>query len=158
MDYDLKKDPKNLYEALKDALFLHITAPTKEQSDEALHLADIFSENLTEEDILKAKSEVDAKVDALSKENSNIDKSIKIDHYLTPGWDEELNNLEIFDVHQIKTHGGSLRVFAKKKGSSKFKIKKGFQKIKKLEKKYKINSLKTYKNLQKKAEKNKKDL
>ena len=47
MDYDLKKDPKNLYEALKDALFLHITAPTKEQSDEALHLADIFSENLT---------------------------------------------------------------------------------------------------------------
>ncbi len=98
MDYDLKKDPKNLYEALKDALFLHITAPTKEQSDEALHLADIFSENLTEEDILKAKSEVDAKVDALSKENKNIDKSIKIDHYLTPGWDEELNNLEIFDL------------------------------------------------------------
>ena len=60
MDYDLK-DPKNLYEALKDALFLHITAPTKEQSDEALHLADIFSENLTEEDILKAKSEVECK-------------------------------------------------------------------------------------------------
>ncbi len=68
------------------------------------------------------------------------------------------NNLEIFDVHQIKTHGGSLRVFAKKKGSSKFKIKKGFQKIKKLEKKYKLNSLKTYKNFQKKAEKNKNDL
>ena len=42
MDYDLKKDPKNLYEALKDALFLHITAPTKEQSDEALHLAEFF--------------------------------------------------------------------------------------------------------------------
>lgn len=97
MNYDLKKDPKNLYEALKDALFLHITAPTKEQSDEALHLADIFSENLTEDDILKAKSEVDAKVNELSEENNNIDKSIKIDHYLTPGWDEELNNLEIFD-------------------------------------------------------------
>ena len=31
-------------------------------------------------------------------ENNNIDKSIKIDHYLTPGWDEELNNLEIFDL------------------------------------------------------------
>ena len=35
---------------------------------------------------------------SLSKENNNIDKSIKIDHYLTPGWDEELNNLEIFDL------------------------------------------------------------
>ena len=73
MDIDLKKEPENLYEALKDALFLHITAPTKEQSDEALHLADIFSENLTEEEILKAKSEVDLKVDELSKENNNMD-------------------------------------------------------------------------------------
>ena len=98
MDIDLKKETENLYEALKDALFLHITAPTKEQSDEALHLADIFSENLTEEEILKAKSEVDLKVDELSKENNNVDKSIKIDNYLTPGWDEELNNLEIFDL------------------------------------------------------------
>tara|TARA_B100000579_G_C22027617_1_gene486736 strand:- start:68 stop:370 length:303 start_codon:yes stop_codon:yes gene_type:complete len=98
MDKDLKKEPEKLYEALKDALFLHITAPTKEQSDEALYLADIFSENLTEEEILKAKSEVDLKVDELSKENNNMDKSIKIDNYLTPGWDEELSNLEIFDL------------------------------------------------------------
>ncbi len=98
MDIDLKKEPENLYEALKDALFIHIMASTKEQSDEALHLADIFSENLTEEEILKAKSEVDLKVDELSKENNNMDKSVKIDNYLTPGWDEELNNLEIFDL------------------------------------------------------------
>ena len=98
MDKDLKKEPEKLYEALKDALFLHITAPTKEQSDEALYLADIFSENLTEEEILKAKSEVDLRVDELSKENNNMDKSIKIDNYLTPGWDEELSNLEIFDL------------------------------------------------------------
>ena len=54
MDINLKKEPENLYEALKDALFLHIMAPTKEQSDEALHLADMFSENLTE-DSLKSK-------------------------------------------------------------------------------------------------------
>jgi hypothetical protein len=98
MDIDIKKEPENLYEALKDALFLHIMAPTKEQSDEALHLADIFSENLTEEDILKAKNEVDLRVGELSKENNNMDKSIKIDNYLTPGWDEELGNLEIFDL------------------------------------------------------------
>ena len=45
MDIDVSKEPKNLYEALKNALLLHLTAPTKEQSDEALHLADIFSEN-----------------------------------------------------------------------------------------------------------------
>ena len=98
MDIDVSKEPKNLYEALKNALLLHLTAPTKEQSDEALHLADIFSENLTEDDILKAKKEVDDKIDELSKENKDIDKSIKIDNYLTPGWDEELNNLEIFNL------------------------------------------------------------
>ena len=89
MDYDLKKDPKNLYEALKDALFLHITAPTKEQSDEALHLADIFSENLTEEDILKAKSEVDAKVNTI-KINLFINKNTLIFYFKT------LNNLYFF--------------------------------------------------------------
>lgn len=98
MDIDVSKEPKNLYEALKNALLLHLTAPTKEQSDEALHLADIFSENLTEEDISKAKKEVDDEINQLSKENKDIDKSIKIDNYLTPGWDEELNNLEIFNL------------------------------------------------------------
>ena len=98
MDIDVSKEPKNLYEALKNALLLHLTAPTKEQSDEALHLADIFSENLTEEDISRAKKEVDDEINHLSKENKDIDKSIKIDNYLTPGWDEELNNLEIFNL------------------------------------------------------------
>tara|TARA_B100001115_G_scaffold183377_1_gene182041 strand:- start:619 stop:921 length:303 start_codon:yes stop_codon:yes gene_type:complete len=98
MDIDITKEPKNLFEAFKNALFLHITAPTKEQSDEALHLADIFSENLTEKEIQKAKNEVDMKIDQISKENNVLDKSIKIDNYLTSGWDEELNNLEIFEL------------------------------------------------------------
>ena len=98
MDIDVSKEPKNLFEALKNALLLHLTAPTKEQSDEALHLADIFSENLTEEDISRAKKEVDDEISQLSKENKDIDKSIKINNYLTPGWDEELNNLEIFNL------------------------------------------------------------
>tara|TARA_Y100001936_G_scaffold198390_1_gene199468 strand:- start:23 stop:325 length:303 start_codon:yes stop_codon:yes gene_type:complete len=98
MKIDITKEPKNLFEAFKNALFLHITAPTKEQSDEALYLADIFSENLTEEDIKKAKKEVDEKISKISKENNVLDKSIKIDQYLTSGWDEELNNLEIFDL------------------------------------------------------------
>ena len=98
MKIDITKEPKNLFEAFKNALFLHITAPTKEQSDEALYLADIFSENLTEEDIKEAKKEVDEKIDQISKENNVLDKSIKIDQYLTSGWDEELNNLEIFGL------------------------------------------------------------
>ena len=98
MEIDITKEPENLFEAFKNALFLHITAPTKEQSDEALYLADIFSENLTEEEIKKAKREVDKKIDQISKENNVLNKSIKIDHYLTSGWDEELNNLEIFDL------------------------------------------------------------
>ena len=98
MKIDITKEPKNLFEAFKNALFLHITAPTKEQSDEALYLADIFSENLTEEDIKKAKKEVDEKISKISKKNNVLDKSIKIDQYLSSGWDEELNNLEIFDL------------------------------------------------------------
>jgi len=98
MEIDITKEPENLFEAFKNALFLHITAPTKEQSDEALYLADIFSENLTEEEIKKAKREVDKKIDQISKENNFLNKSIKIDHYLTSEWDEELNNLEIFDL------------------------------------------------------------
>ena len=98
MKIDITKEPKNLFEAFKNALFLHITAPTKEQSDEALYLADIFSENLTEEDIKKAKKEVDEKISKISKENNVLNKSIKIDQYLSSGWDEELNNLEIFDL------------------------------------------------------------
>ena len=98
MDIDITKEPKNLFEAFKNALFLHITAPTKEQSDEALHLADIFSENLTEKEIQKAKNEVDMKIDQISKENNVLDKSIKIDNYPISGWDEELNNLEIFEL------------------------------------------------------------
>ena len=98
MKIDITKEPKNLFEAFKNALFLHITAPTKEQSNEALYLADIFSENLTEEEIKKAKREVDDKIGQISQENKLSDKSIKIDNYLTSGWDEELNNIEIFDL------------------------------------------------------------
>jgi len=98
MKIDIIKEPKNSFEAFKNALFLHITAPTKDQSDEALYLADIFSENLTEEEIKKAKREVYDKIGQISQENKVSDKSIKIDHYQTSGWDEELNNLEIFDL------------------------------------------------------------
>ena len=67
MTIDITKEPKDFYEAFKNALVLHITAPTKEQSNEALYIAESFSENLTEEDILKAKHEVDVYLDELDK-------------------------------------------------------------------------------------------
>ena len=51
MTINVLEDPKNPYEAFKKALVLHITAPTIEDSNEALYLAESFSENLTEEEI-----------------------------------------------------------------------------------------------------------
>ena len=68
------------------------------------------------------------------------------------------NGLKIFDVQEIETHGGSLRVFAQKKNSKFYKLGKNVSKIIKAEKKFKLNSLNTYKNFQNSAEKNKDDL
>jgi len=100
MTINVLEDPKNPYEAFKKALVLHITAPTIEDSNEALYLAETFSENLTEEEILKAKNEVDIYLDELDKKDPSLKKSIKIDNYLTPGWNEELDNLEIFNLDE----------------------------------------------------------
>ena len=80
MDYDLKKDPKNLYEALKDALFLHITAPTKEQSDEAFasyqeKLGVIFAHK-SKEYIQVQKDKFDVAVaEAVEKKVSSLEES-----------------------------------------------------------------------------------
>lgn len=70
----------------------------------------------------------------------------------------EKNGLKIFDVQQINTHGGSLRVFAQKKNSQHHKLDKNYMNLCRIEKKYKINSSKTYVNFQKIVEKNKNDL
>ena len=51
-----------------------------------------------EEDILKAKHEVDVYLDELDKDEPELKKAVKIDNYLTPGWNEELDNLEIFNL------------------------------------------------------------
>ena len=70
----------------------------------------------------------------------------------------EKNGLKIFDVQQIGTHGGSLRVFAQKKTYHYYRLEKNVSKIISLEKKYELNSIKPYKNFQKTAEKNKNEL
>ena len=68
------------------------------------------------------------------------------------------NGLKIFDVHKISTHGGSLRIFAKKKNSTSHKIEKGYLNVYKEEIKYKLNLIETYTKFQKIADKNKYDL
>lgn len=68
------------------------------------------------------------------------------------------NGLKIFDVQKIPTHGGSLRVFAKKKNSIFHKPKKGFLNVYKQEIKNGLNSIKTYTRFQKLADNNKYDL
>lgn len=70
----------------------------------------------------------------------------------------EKNGLNIFDVEQIKTHGGSLRIFAQKRKHNYFLVNKNVANIISTEKKYKLNSLKTYKNFQKIADYNKNEL
>jgi len=63
----------------------------------------------------------------------------------------EHNNLDIFDVEELNTHGGSLRVYAKKK-NSRHKISKNVQMILNKEKRKKLNKLSYYKNFQFQAE------
>uniref|UniRef100_UPI003F836478 class I SAM-dependent methyltransferase n=1 Tax=Candidatus Pelagibacter sp. HIMB1521 TaxID=3413344 RepID=UPI003F836478 len=60
-------------------------------------------------------------------------------------------NLEIFDVKKIKTHGGSIRVFVKKKENKKIMIKNSFYKFLLDEKKFKINTIKPYSRFLKKV-------
>lgn len=68
------------------------------------------------------------------------------------------NNLKIFDVQEVKTHGGSLRIFAQQKSSTFYKLSKEISKIIKIEKKFKLNSIETYKNFQKITDHNKNEL
>ena len=93
-----EKKTENSYKSFKDALVIHITAPTREQSNEALYLAEYFSDNLTEKAMQDAKKEVDDYIDDLTRDDPSIKKSIKIDDYLSLGWNEELDNLDIFDL------------------------------------------------------------
>ena len=68
------------------------------------------------------------------------------------------NNLEIYDVENIKVHGGSNRYYIKKIKNKKIKISQRFQKNILLEKKFVINKFSCYKNFSKKVKKSKKKL
>ena len=67
------------------------------------------------------------------------------------------NNLRLFDIENISTHGGSLRYYICK-NNSKYIITKNLIKVIKYEKKKSLNKLSTFKNFSKRVEKSKKDL
>ncbi len=67
-------------------------------------------------------------------------------------------NLEIFNIEELKTHGGSNRVFFKKKNNKEIKVSKIVNKHLSNEKKFGINKLKTYQIFAKKVKDSKKKL
>ena len=67
-------------------------------------------------------------------------------------------NLEIFDIKNLATHGGSLRYYIKKKNNKKIKINRSVDKQIKKEVKFKLNRFNAYKNFAKSAIKSKKKL
>ena len=68
------------------------------------------------------------------------------------------HNLEIFDIENTSTHGGSNRYFIKKKDNHNFKLTKSLFLNYKKEYSYGLNKLSTYQKFAKKVEKSKRDL
>ena len=69
----------------------------------------------------------------------------------------ESNGLEIFDVEEVKTHGGSLRIFAKKMNQNLYEISQNVQYILNTEKDFGLQDLDVYQSFQIKSEKVKND-
>jgi len=70
----------------------------------------------------------------------------------------ESQDLEIFDVEELKTHGGSLRIYAKHKKDNTKAVTPAVAELIKKEIEAGVNNISYYKNFQKKAEKIKMDL
>ena len=60
----------------------------------------------------------------------------------------EEHDLSIFDVKEISTHGGSLRIYVKHKNNKKFKITKNIEHVLKKEKLEKLEKMETYEEFQ----------
>ena len=58
---------ENHYEAFVSGLLLAVTAPTEEQSQEALALAESIAGHLTDDQVEQAKSDVVKRLDNFSK-------------------------------------------------------------------------------------------
>ena len=68
------------------------------------------------------------------------------------------HGLTIFDIEELKTHGGSLRIFVKHSKNSKIKITKNVKKIFLKEKKFGLDTIETYQNFSQSVKKIKHDL
>jgi len=64
----------------------------------------------------------------------------------------DFNGLTVFDVEQIPTHGGSLRVYAQLSDSGRYKVNTNVLDLKEKENREGINSINTYRGFQEKAE------
>lgn len=64
----------------------------------------------------------------------------------------EVNGLDVFDVDQIPTHGGSLRVYAQLRNSGRYKVNKNVLKLLKKENQEGFNSINAYQGFQEQAE------
>ena len=60
-------------------------------------------------------------------------------------------NMKIFNVEEINTHGGSIRIYVKKENNKKIKISRSVKKFINKENKYEINNIQTYKIFEKKV-------
>ena len=65
-------------------------------------------------------------------------------------------NLEVFDVKKLKTHGGSIRYFIKRKSNKNLGINKSVKKYLNEELKFKIDKFETYIKFRKRVEASKK--
>ena len=54
---------QNHYEAFRMGLWLAVTAPTDAQSDDALRMAESIAGHLSDDEIERAKAEVEARID-----------------------------------------------------------------------------------------------
>jgi len=68
------------------------------------------------------------------------------------------HDMEVYNVEQLSTHGGSLRYYIKKESNNKFKIQKSINNQLLKETKYGLDKFKTYKIFGKKVENSKKEL
>ena len=57
---------QNHYEAFRMGLWLAVTAPTEEQSDDVLRMAEAIAGHLSDDEIERAKAEVEARIDLVN--------------------------------------------------------------------------------------------
>ena len=87
----------------------------------------------------------DISFDNIYHEHVNYWSANSLNHFLLK------NNLLIFHIEEINTHGGSIRVYIKKKENKKIKVNKSLKKFINTENKFQIQNINTYKKFNEKV-------